>query len=73
MNDHAGGFVDDDDIRVLVNDGERYRVRQDLVDLRRRYGDCHDLAGRHPELRLSLDPIDTYVARIDQTLYRTAT
>ena len=32
MDDHPGGFVDDDHIRVFVDDRERNRIGQDLVD-----------------------------------------
>jgi hypothetical protein len=68
MNDHPSGLVDDDDISVLVDDGKRDQIGQDLVDPRIGNLHRHDFARRHAELGLSLLPVDANSARFNEAL-----
>jgi hypothetical protein len=69
VNDHSGRLVDEDDVRVFVNDVQWNGIRENLVDLRRGYFDAYDLARRHAKLGLPLEPIHEDMARFDQALY----
>jgi hypothetical protein len=68
MYDHPCGLVDDDDVRILVNNGKRNWIRLNFVDLRGRNLDRHHLARRHAELGLSMLTVDAHASGFDEPL-----
>jgi hypothetical protein len=65
VNDHPGRLVDEDDVRVFIDDVQWNGVRENLVELWRRYFDAYDLAGSHAKLGLTLNPVHQYVPGLD--------
>ena len=69
VDDHAGGFVDDDEVAVLMNDGEACIFRLRRRGLGRRHGDGIALARFDPQPRLFYRPARArHVALLDESL-----
>ena len=68
MYDHSGAFVHDDNVRIFVNDRQRDRIGQDLIDPRRRNLDRHHFARGHAKLGLSLLTVNAHASGFDETL-----
>ena len=69
VDDHAGGFVDDNEVAILMNDGEACIFRLRFCRLRRRHGDDIALARFDPQAGLFYRPARArHVALLDECL-----
>src|SRR5207249_4862776 len=66
MHRQAGRLVEDDDIAVLVDDGQRDRFRLEVDSLRRRDRDVDDQSRGDALRRLRLAAVYRYEAFVDQ-------
>ena len=68
MHDHTGRLVDDEDLLVFEEDGERDRLRQQIVGRGRQDVDLDRLAAVQPMRRLRRGAVDGDVLAGDQVL-----
>ena len=69
MNHEPGRLVDDDDMLVLIDDGEIHGLRHRLVGDRRRQAQGEALAGADPQRRVRYGrAIQGHVSRLDEML-----
>jgi hypothetical protein len=68
MHDEARGLVEDEEIAVLVQDGEREILRLGDRRLRRRDGDLEGLASPEPERRTTGPAIDEDAPGLEESL-----
>ena len=68
MHDHAGGLVDDDDVRVLIDDRERQVFRRWLRIDQLRQGDGDRATGLDAEVRLRRTAVNMDEPFVDEPL-----
>ena len=68
MHDHAGGLVDHDDVRVLINDRERQIFRRRLRIGQFGQGHGHRAAGLDAQIRLRRTAVNMDEPFVDEPL-----